>query len=52
MSLLNKLEQLSNKEKVFIFCNNEKTPILFYTKIISTSAERKFVVFESKKHVK
>ena len=52
MSLLYKLEQLSNKEKVFIFCNSEKTPTLFTTKIISTSAERKFLIFESIKNVK
>ena len=52
MSLLNQLEQLSNKEKVFIFCNNEKIPKLFITKIISFSAERRFIVFESKKNVK
>ena len=48
MSLLNKIEQLSNKEKVFVFCNSEKTPTLFVTKIISKSLEGRFIVFESK----
>uniref|UniRef100_A0A6C0B5H7 Uncharacterized protein n=1 Tax=viral metagenome TaxID=1070528 RepID=A0A6C0B5H7_9ZZZZ len=50
MSLLTKIEQLSNKEKVFIFCNNENTPELFNTKVISISDESRFIVFVSRKN--
>ena len=49
MSLLNKIELLSNKERVFIFCDNEKIPKLFVTKIISIKSNKRFIVFESLK---